>query len=34
LLTNVTLYWITQTIGTSFLPYYDFVNAGGGRWML
>jgi pimeloyl-ACP methyl ester carboxylesterase len=34
LLTNVMLYWATQTIGTSFLPYYDFMNAGGGRWML
>ena len=27
LLTNVTLYWVTETIGSSFLPYYDFVNA-------
>jgi pimeloyl-ACP methyl ester carboxylesterase len=34
LLSNVMLYWATQTIGTSFLPYYDFMNAGGGRWML
>jgi len=34
LLSNVMLYWATETIGSSFLPYYDFVNAGGGRWMI
>jgi pimeloyl-ACP methyl ester carboxylesterase len=34
LLTNVTLYWATETIGSSFLPYYDFTHAGAGRWIL
>ncbi len=24
LLTNLTLYWVTETIGTSFLPYYEY----------
>ena len=32
LLTNVTLYWVTGTIGSSFLPYADFVNAGAMTW--
>jgi pimeloyl-ACP methyl ester carboxylesterase len=32
LLTNVTLYWVTETIGSSFLPYADFTNAGGLTW--
>jgi pimeloyl-ACP methyl ester carboxylesterase len=32
LLTNVTLYWVTETIGSSFLPYADFVNAGALTW--
>jgi hypothetical protein len=32
LLTNVTLYWVTGTIGSSFLPYADFVNAGTVTW--
>jgi pimeloyl-ACP methyl ester carboxylesterase len=34
LLTNVMIYWATETIGTSFLPYHDFIHAGAGRWML
>jgi pimeloyl-ACP methyl ester carboxylesterase len=34
LLTNVFLYWATQTIGTSFLPYYDLTHAGVLRWMI
>ena len=34
LLTNVTLYWVTQTIGSSFMPYYDMTNAGIARWMV
>ena len=34
LLTNVMLYWVTGTIGSSFLPYYDVVNAGVPRWIL
>ena len=33
LLTNVMIYWSTQTIESSFQPYHDFMNAGGGRWM-
>ena len=33
LLTNVTLYWVTETIGSSFLPYADFANAGALTWM-
>jgi hypothetical protein len=28
----VTLYWVTETIGSSFLPYADFVNAGPLTW--
>lgn len=32
LLTHVTLYWVTETIGSSFLPYADFVNAGALTW--
>ena len=28
------IYWITETINSSFLPYYDSVNAGALRWML
>lgn len=31
LLTNVTLYWVTQTIGTSFLAYRDFTKPGALR---
>ncbi len=33
LLTNITLYWATDTIYSSFLPYYDSVNAGPLTWM-
>ena len=33
LLTHVTLYWATGTIGTSFLPYRDFTGAGALRWI-
>jgi len=32
LLTNVTLYWVTETIGSSFLPYADFVKSGPLTW--
>ena len=32
LLTNVTLYWATETIGSSFLPYADFVQSGPLTW--
>jgi pimeloyl-ACP methyl ester carboxylesterase len=34
LLTNVTTYWATGSIGTSFLPYYDLTHAGALRWMI
>jgi microsomal epoxide hydrolase len=34
LLTNVTLYWATGTIGSSFMPYYDFTQAGAMRWIV
>jgi pimeloyl-ACP methyl ester carboxylesterase len=34
LLTNVMIYWITGTIGSSFLPYYDFASSGALRWMM
>lgn len=33
LLTNITMYWVTQSIGTSFLPYYDVMNAGALTWI-
>jgi pimeloyl-ACP methyl ester carboxylesterase len=33
LLTNITLYWATETIGSSFRPYYDFTNSGAMRWL-
>jgi pimeloyl-ACP methyl ester carboxylesterase len=32
LLTNIMLYWVTQTIGSSFQPYRDFMKAGAVRW--
>jgi pimeloyl-ACP methyl ester carboxylesterase len=34
LLTNVMIYWVTGTIASSFLPYYDFQNSGAMTWML
>ena len=33
LLTNVTLYWVTETIGSSFLPYYDVAHVGAVGWI-
>lgn len=33
LLTNVMLYWITESIATSFLPYYDVAHIGAMGWM-
>jgi pimeloyl-ACP methyl ester carboxylesterase len=33
LLTHVMIYWVTESIGTSFLPYYDYANAGAVTWM-
>jgi microsomal epoxide hydrolase len=34
LLTNVMIYWTTATIGSSFLPYYDFTNSGALTWIV
>ena len=34
LLTNVMIYWVTETIGSSFQPYYDFTNGGVMTWMI
>jgi len=34
LLTNIMIYWATATIGSSFLPYYDFTNSGPLTWMV
>ena len=33
LLTNVMVYWTTETIGTSLQPYSDVMGAGAVRWM-
>ncbi len=33
LLTQVMIYWVTESIGTSFLPYYDYANAGALTWI-
>jgi len=33
LLANVTLYWVTETIATSFAPYFDTTHAGAGTWI-
>jgi pimeloyl-ACP methyl ester carboxylesterase len=33
LLTHIMIYWTTQTIGSSFFPYYDMANAGALRWI-
>jgi microsomal epoxide hydrolase len=33
LLTNVTIYWTTGTIGSAFLPYHDFSSAGAMTWI-
>ena len=33
LLTNVMLYWVTETINSSFLPYYDVTQAGALTWI-
>jgi pimeloyl-ACP methyl ester carboxylesterase len=34
LLTNVMIYWVTETVESSFLPYYDLTHAGVARWIL
>lgn len=33
LLTNIMLYWVTQSVFSSFLPYYDLMNAGAFTWI-
>jgi len=33
LLTQIMIYWSTQSIGTSFLPYFDYANANALAWM-
>jgi pimeloyl-ACP methyl ester carboxylesterase len=33
LLTHIMIYWVTESIGSSFLTYYDYVNAGALTWM-
>jgi pimeloyl-ACP methyl ester carboxylesterase len=33
LLTHVMIYWATQSIGSSFLPYYDYSNASPLTWI-
>jgi microsomal epoxide hydrolase len=34
LLANIMIYWVTETIGSSFLPYYDFTSSGPLTWMI
>jgi pimeloyl-ACP methyl ester carboxylesterase len=34
LLTNIMVYWVSNTVGSSFRPYYDFLHAGIMRWMV
>jgi microsomal epoxide hydrolase len=33
MLTHIMIYWVTQTIDSSFFPYYDMANAGALRWI-
>jgi pimeloyl-ACP methyl ester carboxylesterase len=33
LLTQIMIYWTTQSIGTSFLPYFDYANASTLTWI-
>lgn len=33
LLTHIMIYWATESIGPSFLPYYDYANAGALTWI-
>jgi pimeloyl-ACP methyl ester carboxylesterase len=33
LLTNLMLYWVTESIASSFLPYYNVLNAGPTTWI-
>lgn len=34
LLSNIVTYWATETIGSSFLPYFDLTHAGAARWII
>jgi pimeloyl-ACP methyl ester carboxylesterase len=34
LLTNVMAYWVTETVGSSFLPYYDLMHTGAATWII
>jgi pimeloyl-ACP methyl ester carboxylesterase len=33
LLTHIMIYWVSESIGASFLPYYDYANASALTWM-
>ena len=33
LLTQVMIYWVTESIGPSFLTYYDYANASALTWI-
>jgi pimeloyl-ACP methyl ester carboxylesterase len=33
LLTHIMIYWVTESIGPSFLPYHDYANASAMTWM-
>lgn len=33
LLNNIMIYWVTGSINSSFLPYYDLMNAGALTWI-
>lgn len=33
ILTHIMIYWATESIGTSFLPYYDYANASAVTWI-
>jgi len=33
LLTNIMIYWATDSIGSSFLPYCDYANASAVTWI-
>jgi len=32
LLNHIMIYWVTESIGSSFLPYYDYANASALTW--
>ncbi len=33
LITNIMIYWLTDSIQSSFMPYYDIMNAGALTWI-